>query len=96
MELQDQNTKDEFHRRYNQVFADFAEKSFLNVKLFWENDDPGTEWKDHYMNIVPTSAHSGDGMGNLMALVVQMSQTHIRDRVAFSEMVQCTERFRVS
>lgn len=90
LELQDQNTKDEFEKRWDQVFLDFAQKSFLNVEKFWKNKDEGTDPKEHFMNVVPTSAHSGDGMGNLMGLVVQMCQTNLRKRVAFSEQVQCT------
>lgn len=88
--LQDQNTKDQFDKLYNTVFADFATSSHLNVVKFWENTSPGMNYKEDYINIMPTSAHSGDGMGNLMAMVVQMSQTHLRKRVAFSEQVQCT------
>lgn len=88
--LQDQNTKDQFDKLYNTVFADFATNSHLNVAKFWENTSPGMNYKEDYMNIMPTSAHSGDGMGNLMAMVVQMSQTHLRKRVAFTENVQCT------
>jgi len=88
--LQDQNTKDQFDKLYNTVFADFATSSHLNVVKFWENTSPGMNYKEDYINIMPTSAHSGDGMGNLMAMVVQMSQTHLRKRVAFSENVQCT------
>ena len=40
--------------------------------------------------MVPTSAHSGDGMGNLMAYVVQHCQTRLAKRLSFSENLQCT------
>ena len=62
----------------------FAEQQ-LNVKLFHENDDPDT-----WISMVPTSAHSGDGMGNLMAYVVQHCQSRLAKRLAFSENLQCT------
>ena len=47
----------------------------LNAALFWENPDPAD-----YISLIPTSAHSGDGMGNLMALLVQNSQTFLAKR----------------
>jgi len=62
----------------------FAQQN-LNVKLFYENDDPDT-----WISMVPTSAHSGDGMGNLMAYVVQHCQNRLAKRLAFSENLQCT------
>ena len=40
--------------------------------------------------MVPTSAHSGEGMGNLMALLVHLSQTVLAKRLAFSEELQAT------
>ena len=43
--------------------------------LYIQNPDP-TE----YINLVPTSAHSGDGMGNLMAMLVQISQQFLPKR----------------
>ncbi|XP_014678339.1 PREDICTED: eukaryotic translation initiation factor 5B-like, partial [Priapulus caudatus] len=57
----------------------------LNVALFYENKDPRT-----YISLVPTSAHSGDGMGNLMALVVELSQTMLAKRVARSDSLQAS------
>lgn len=57
----------------------------LNVALFYDNKDPRS-----YISLVPTSAHSGDGMGNLMALVVELSQTMLAKRVAFSEKLQAS------
>lgn len=51
--------------------------------MFYENPDPRT-----YISMVPTSAHSGDGMGNLMAMLVDLSQTMLAKRLAFSEECQ--------
>ena len=57
----------------------------LNAALFWENPD-----QNDYISLVPTSAHSGDGMGNLMGQLVHMSQTMLEDRLSFSEELQAT------
>ena len=47
----------------------------LNTALFYQNPDPKS-----YVSMVPTSAHSGDGMGNLMGLLVHLSQTMLAKR----------------
>lgn len=39
---------------------------------------------------MPTSAHSTDGIGNLMALLIQFSQTTLAKRVSYSTDLQCT------
>lgn len=49
----------------------------LNAALFHENKDPRT-----FVSLVPTSAHSGDGMGNLIALLVDLTQTMLARRLA--------------
>ncbi|CAK8696854.1 unnamed protein product [Clavelina lepadiformis] len=77
-------TKDEFQEKVNHVIVQFAEQG-LNAKLHYENDD-----LDTWISMVPTSAHSGDGMGNLIALVVQSCQTRLAKRLSYSENLQCT------
>ena len=57
-----------------QVILGLAEQG-LNASLFWENPDP-----TDYISLVPTSAHSGDGMGNLMSQLVEHSQTFLAKR----------------
>ena len=55
----------------------------LNAALCYENPDP-----KNYISMVPTSAHTGEGIGNLMALLVKLSQTLLAKRLAFSEELQ--------
>lgn len=57
----------------------------LNCALFHENPD-----QKSYISMIPTSAHSGDGMGNLMGLLVKLSQTMLAKRLSFSEELQAT------
>lgn len=57
----------------------------LNVALFYENKNPR-----EYISMVPTSAHSGDGMGNLVALLCELSQTFLAERIAFVDDLQAT------
>lgn len=55
----------------------FVSAQGLNAALFYENKDPRT-----FVSLVPTSAHSGDGMGNLISLLVELTQTMLARRLA--------------
>jgi len=81
---QEHNTRLEFKKRAQQVITGMAEQG-LNAALAYENPDPKT-----YISMVPTSAHSGEGMGNLMGLLVTFSQTRLAKSVAYSEELQAT------
>ncbi|XP_072290851.1 eukaryotic translation initiation factor 5B [Eucyclogobius newberryi] len=76
LKKQKKNTKDEFDERTKAVIVEFAQQG-LNAALFFENKDPRT-----FVSLVPTSAHSGDGMGNLIALLVELTQTMLAKRLA--------------
>lgn len=84
LESQDQNVKNEFETRSNEAIVQLAEQG-LNAQLFYKNQDTKT-----YISIVPTSAHTSDGIGNLMALIVEFSQTILAKRVSYSTDLQCT------
>merc|ERR1719400_1362776 len=84
LDSQPHNTKLEFQKKKDEVILGLAEQG-LNAALFWENPDPAD-----YISLVPTSAHSGDGMGNLMGQLVEISQTRLEDRLSFSEELQAT------
>ena len=84
MRSQARNTQLEFQDRVKQVVGMFAEQS-LNAAVFYENPDPKT-----YVSMIPTSAATGDGMGNLMALIVELTQTVLAKKLAFSEELQAT------
>lgn len=81
---QPQITSAEFEKRSQEVVLQFAEQG-LNAALFFNNPDPST-----YISMVPTSAVTGDGMGNLMALIVELSQTMLAKRLMFSKELQAT------
>ncbi|XP_071951297.1 eukaryotic translation initiation factor 5B-like [Antedon mediterranea] len=81
---QKKHTQDEFEERMRAVVTEFAEQG-MNAALFYDNTDVRT-----YVSLVPTSAHSGDGMGNLISLIIELSQTMLAKRLMFSEELQCT------
>lgn len=71
------NTKVEFTKRKQEVVVQLAEQS-INAALFYENPDPR-----QYVSLIPTSAHTGDGMGNLINMVVKLTQTMLSKRIQY-------------
>lgn len=61
------------------ILDDFCSQG-LNAALFYENKDPRT-----FVSLVPTSAHTGDGMGSLIYLLVELTQTMLSKRLAHCE-----------
>lgn len=78
------HTVEEFKKRTNEVISQFAEQR-LNAALYYENPDPRS-----YVNLVPTSAITGEGMGNLLYLIVNACQTLLAKRLMYSEELLAT------
>uniref|UniRef100_A0A915CNP4 Eukaryotic translation initiation factor 5B n=1 Tax=Ditylenchus dipsaci TaxID=166011 RepID=A0A915CNP4_9BILA len=83
LKAQPQNTQLEFKERYNKIVGEFAEQG-LNIELACKNND-----FDEYVSVVPTSAINGDGIGNLMAHIVEHCQNRLAKRLMFSEELDC-------
>uniref|UniRef100_A0A1I7XD64 Eukaryotic translation initiation factor 5B n=1 Tax=Heterorhabditis bacteriophora TaxID=37862 RepID=A0A1I7XD64_HETBA len=81
---QPQNTQLEFKERYEKIVGEFAEQG-INVILSNQNKNI-----DEYISMVPTSAFLGDGIGNLMAYIVNITQTHYANQLSFSEELDAT------
>ncbi|XP_039745788.1 eukaryotic translation initiation factor 5B isoform X2 [Pararge aegeria] len=84
LKLQQPNTQLEFEKRTKDVIIQFAEQG-LNAALFFSNPDPRT-----YVSLVPTSAVTGEGMGNLLAMIVQACEGPLHKRLVFSHHLQAT------
>lgn len=82
--MQGKNTQVEFQDRAKLVITQMSEQS-LNAAVFFENPDPRS-----YVSMVPTSAATGDGMGNLLALIVELTQTVLSKRLMYSNELQAT------
>jgi translation initiation factor 5B len=72
-----QNTKLEFQKRCKEVIVQLAEQS-INAALYYENRDQRS-----FVSLVPTSAATGDGMGNLIALLVTLTQSMMSKKLLF-------------
>lgn len=57
----------------------------LNAALFYSNPDPRT-----YVSLIPTSAVTGEGMGNLLAMIVQACEGPLNKRLVFSQQLLAT------
>ena len=60
-------------------------KEGLNAALYWENPDVRT-----FINVVPTSAITGEGIPDLLHTLVSLTQTRLNVQLQFFNAVQCT------
>lgn len=81
---QNVNTKMEFDERSKEAILQISEQG-LNAALFYENKNVR-----EYINVVPTSAHTGDGMGNLIATICDLTQNLLAKRLAYGEELEAT------
>lgn len=84
MERQDSQCIKEFEQRLQECSLQLNEQG-LNVSLYWKNKNPR-----EFVNIVPTSAITGEGIPDLMQLLVKMTQSLMVERLMFVPDLQCT------
>jgi translation initiation factor 5B len=83
-EVQKKNQTREFNDRLNKIIMQLVQAN-LNVALYDENPS-----MKEYINIVPTSAVTGEGMPDLIGMFVYIGQKFLTKRLEFKEEVQCT------
>ncbi|KAH7651943.1 Protein-synthesizing GTPase protein [Dioscorea alata] len=81
---QSKDVQNEFNMRLTQIVTQLKEQG-LNTALYYKNKDMGETF-----NIVPTSAISGEGIPDLLLLLVQWSQKTMAERLTYVDEVQCT------
>ena len=74
----------EFEKRLQDTILAFAEQG-LNAKLFYENDAPG-----RIVSLVPTSAITGEGIPDMIMLLVNLTQQRMSDKLMYLSEVECT------
>jgi len=84
MEKQDSQCLEEFEQRLQECSLQLNEQG-LNVSLYWKNKNPR-----EFVNIVPTSAITGEGIPDLLQLLVKMTQSLMVERLMFVPDLQCT------
>eukprot|EP01029_Cantina_marsupialis_P024331 TRINITY_DN621_c0_g1_i1.p1 TRINITY_DN621_c0_g1~~TRINITY_DN621_c0_g1_i1.p1 ORF type:complete len:929 (+),score=425.34 TRINITY_DN621_c0_g1_i1:86-2872(+) len=81
---QHKHTMAEFEDRVKGVQTQLMEQGF-NCALHWENPNPR-----EYLSMVPTSAHSGEGIPDLLGLIIKYSQGMLAKNLTFKPRVDCT------
>ncbi|KAH3760157.1 eukaryotic translation initiation factor 5B [Pelomyxa schiedti] len=85
LERQTPDVRYEYERRVKETIAQFAVQN-LNACLYYENTDMA-----RWVSLVPTSAITGEGIPDLLYLLVRLTQTRMSSRLLFLEdKLQCT------
>lgn len=82
-ETQESNTQDEFDTKLSKIIVQIMEQGF-NAKLYWENDSP-----EDTISICPTSAVTGEGLSDLLATIINWSQTRLKEQITSSNELKC-------
>ncbi|GAC95096.1 hypothetical protein PHSY_002671 [Pseudozyma hubeiensis SY62] len=81
---QQRATQNEFEERTNQVLVQFAEQG-LNAVLYYDNKNMGRN-----VSLVPTSAHTGEGIPDMLRLIVELTQTRMSEKLMYLSELECT------
>ncbi|KAJ9089072.1 eukaryotic translation initiation factor 5B, variant 2 [Entomophthora muscae] len=81
---QPKHVREEFETRVTATITAFAEQG-LNAKLYYENKNFAK-----YVSFVPTSAITGEGIPDLLHLLVTLTQSRLTDRLMYVSELECT------
>jgi len=84
LEKQKESVRREYEDRVRQTIVAFAEQG-LNAELFYRNNDVR-----RVVSLVPTSAITGEGIPDLLALLVQLTQKMLGDVLMYNTEVEAT------
>jgi len=82
--LQNKGVQNEFKDRLEKTKLAFAEKGF-NSEVFYENKSMARN-----VSLVPTSAHTGEGIPDMLKLLVQLTQERMTNQLMYLSEVECT------
>eukprot|EP00796_Vickermania_ingenoplastis_P010590 gene10589-7357_t len=82
--LQKKHVQSEFQTRTADVLNQLSAEG-LNTMLYYKNND-----KRKVISIVPTSAHTGEGICDLLMLEIALVQEFMKDKVTLRDDLQCT------
>jgi len=84
LNLQNKGVQNEFRDRLEKTKLAFAEQGF-NAELFYENKSMAK-----YVSLVPTSAHTGEGIPDMLKLLVTLTQERMTNQLMYLSEVECT------
>ncbi|KAK2613445.1 hypothetical protein N8I77_000360 [Diaporthe amygdali] len=82
--LQGKAVQNEFKNRLDQTKIAFAEQGF-NAEVFYENKQ-----MSKYVSLIPTSAHTGEGIPDMLKLILQLTQERMVGSLMYLSEVQAT------
>lgn len=84
LKLQGKAVQNEFKNRLDQTKVAFAEQGF-NAELFYENKQ-----MSKFVSLIPTSAHTGEGIPDMLKLILQLTQERMVGSLMYLSEVQAT------
>ncbi|KAH8759364.1 eukaryotic translation initiation factor 5B [Diaporthe sp. PMI_573] len=84
LNLQGKAVQNEFKNRLDQTKVAFAEQGF-NTELFYENKQ-----MSKFVSLIPTSAHTGEGIPDMLKLILQLTQERMVGSLMYLSEVQAT------
>lgn len=84
LQFQSKAVQNEFQDRLEKTKLAFAEQGF-NAELFYENKNMAK-----YVSLVPTSAHTGEGVPDLLKLLTKLSQERMTSSLMYLSEVEAT------
>ena len=82
--FQNKNVQNEFRDRLEKTKLAFAEQGF-NSEVFYENKNMARN-----VSLVPTSAHTGEGIPDMLKLLVSLTQERMTSSLMYLSEVECT------
>jgi translation initiation factor 5B len=82
--VQNKGVQNEFRDRLEKTKLAFSEQGF-NAELFYENRD-----MRRFVSLVPTSAHTGEGIPDMLKLLVSLTQERMTSSLMYLSEVECT------
>ena len=82
--LQNKGVHNEFRDRLEKTKLAFAEQGF-NSELYYENKSMAKN-----VSLVPTSAHTGEGIPDMIKLLVHLTQERMTSKLMYLSEVECT------
>lgn len=82
--VQNKAVHNEFRDRLEKTKVAFAEQGF-NAELYYENKSMARN-----VSLVPTSAHTGEGIPDMLKLLVSLTQERMTSKLMYLSEVECT------
>ena len=82
--MQNKGVQNEFRDRLEKTKVAFAEQGF-NSELYYENKSMAK-----FVSLVPTSAHTGEGIPDMLKLLVTLTQERMTNKLMYLSEVECT------